>query len=69
MADSEKYDKRLANRALRRDSSKITPSSMLEGVEHTHRKKDGNWLFRKDGKHYLDKKKIDPSLFRKLIAK
>lgn len=72
MADSEKYDKKLANRTMRRNASKITSADRFEDTEHIHRKKDGNWLFKKDGKMYLDKSsidRIDPSLFRKLIQK
>jgi hypothetical protein len=66
---SEKHDKQLANRALRRGVEKISTSTILDDVEANHRLKNGSWLFSKDGKQYIHKVDFESDVFRKLTTK
>lgn len=64
-ADSEKWDKRQANRRLRQTNKRI----LAKGGEVFARKREVSnvWLFGKDGKQWLDDEVIEeqPELMRK----
>ena len=66
VADSEKQDKRLANRALRR-LARVTLAIYGEEVEVMPVIRDVSnvWAFEKDGRQYLDNPALFPREMRK----
>lgn len=67
--ESEKKDKRIANRKLRRKTKRIlndTPVEDLENEELPDLKEISDvWLFAKDGKQYLSDKEENEKYLRK----
>lgn len=68
-ARSEKKDKRLSNRKLRRESNRVVGGcgcscEVCSCVFPEKRDVSDPWLMAKDGKHYFDKNK-HPELLRK----